>query len=222
MIKKAFTLAEVLIVIAIIGAVASLTLTNLSDSYKQDNTVVKLKKIQNEIKSAQQQALLKYGDDYNSWYSSSKSENDKKAENINRLLEFLDLSQTGATFPYANYNSNNNYTKVELKDGTLLAVTDDGAGNGEVIVATDGMNGSTLGKNIFGFSTSWQGSGQVEPFGKGEDRQTKAKMGGGSTGKNNLMISNYINATNWAITNENLDYLKCSGLNWETKTSCSN
>jgi len=27
-------------------------------------------------------------------------------------------------------------------------------------------------------------------------------------------------STAWVIKNENLDYLKCSDLNWETKTSC--
>ncbi|MBR1942558.1 hypothetical protein IJ843_02340, partial [bacterium] len=33
-------------------------------------------------------------------------------------------------------------------------------------------------------------------------------------------LNAYTYSTAWVIKNENLDYLKCSDLNWETKTSC--
>ena len=219
MIKKAFTLAEVLIVIAVIGIVSTLTITNLSDSYKQDNTIVKLKKIRNELESAQKQAYLKYGDDYDSWYSSSMSSDAKKTEDINRILEFLDISQTGVTFPYNSYNGNS-YTKVELKDGTILSlIIRNGVNHPEIYVATDGINGKTLGKNIFGFEMVMTDGGYVYPKGRGLDRKNNNDfkvIEEDVTGNND-----YIYATNWAITNENLDYLKCPNvLNWETKTSC--
>ena len=42
MFKKAFTLAETLLVMAIIGIVATATIPNLMDSYQEDRDVAKL------------------------------------------------------------------------------------------------------------------------------------------------------------------------------------
>ena len=212
MFKKAFTLAEVLIVIAIIGAVASLTIPNISDSYKSDKTVVKLRKFQNELQSAQKQAILKYGT-YDLWYSTSTSDNTKISENKQRLLEFLEVTQTGVTFPDTTINGTNGITKVELKDGTILAVECDADGKCTLYVATDGYNSSIKGKNIFKFLVYYNngGSGDVVPEGRGSDRASD----------NKISLTDNINGTNWAVTVGNLDYLKCAAsLNWETKTSC--
>ena len=41
----AFTMAEMMMVMAIIGATAALTIPNLVDSYKEEQTIVKLKKM---------------------------------------------------------------------------------------------------------------------------------------------------------------------------------
>jgi len=207
MFKKAFTLAEVLIVIAIIGTVAAITVPNLSDSYKEDNTVVKLQKFQNELQSAQKQAIAKYGDP-NFWNSNSALECNQ------RYLEFLENTQSGVTFPDTTINSTSNITKAELKDGSIIGIVHGSNicnnGNGDVYIATDGKNSSVKGKNIFKFTLNLS-QGTVIPAGRGADR----------AGNNNISLSDNIMGTNWAITNGNLDYLKCAAsLNWETKTSC--
>lgn len=200
MIKKAFTLAEVLIVIALIGTVAALTVPNLSDSYKDENTVVKLRKFQNELKTSYQQAILKYGDSF---------ENQAGSQRIASLYEFLETSES-ASFPVLNLNRSW-YTR-ELKDASIISmyqtITDNVV---DIYIATNGKNSSTVGKDIFRFGLN-VATGEIIPKGRGNDRGTNNAL---SLGGDN------INGTNWAVSIGNLDYLKCaSSLNWETKTTC--
>jgi len=204
----AFTLAEVLIVIAIIGTVAALTLPNLNDKYSEDKTIVKLQKLQNELNSAHRQSVLKYGN-YDEWFASNETDANKITEYRDRLVEFLDISRTNTSFPLSGLS---NYTNYELKDGTLIAVSADANGVCNVIVATEGMNGVHSGKNIFGFVLN-PNTDSVLPYGKGEDRDANNAF---YVTNNNLLY-----ATNWVLTNENMDYLRCAAsLNWESKTTC--
>ena len=65
-------------------------------------------------------------------------------------------------------------------------------------------------ENIFKFVYS--DSNQIYPFGKGSDIITSnGKYDGSSNEK----------ASNWVITNGNMDYLRCADkLNWTNQTSC--
>lgn len=217
MFKKAFTLAEVLLVITIIGIVSALTIPNLANKSNDEQTIVKLKNAKNDLDLALQQAILKYGP-YTSWYSGDFTDDDM-TEAKERIMESLDVVSNRATFPFASYNSDANYTKYQLKDGTFIALKfgANGICGGhscnflQAIVATGGSNGKTLGKDIFGFSIDPY-DGAITPYGQGSDYKSN----------NAFYVTNNINATNWALHNENLDYLKSCGstLNWNTKTSC--
>lgn len=59
--KCAFTLAEVLITLGIIGVVAALTLPNLIANYKEKQAVVALKKITSELTQVSRQLDYEYG-----------------------------------------------------------------------------------------------------------------------------------------------------------------
>lgn len=216
MFKKAFTLAEVLLVITVIGIVSALTIPNLANKSSDEQTVIKLKNAKNDLNLAMQQAILKYGP-YSTWYSNEFNSDDEE-EAKERIIEFLEYTDSNVTFPFATYNTDANYTKYLLKDGTILALKfgSNGicSGNGcnymQAIVATGGASGKTLGKQIFGFTLNPYDS-TVEPYGQDKDVGTN----------NAFSVSNNINATNWALHMENLDYLKCaSSLNWQNKTSC--
>lgn len=216
MFKKAFTLAEVLLVITIIGVVSALTIPNLANKSSDEQTVIKLKNVKNDLDLAMQQAILKYGP-YSTWYSDEFTSDDK-TEAKARIMEFLEHTDSSATFPFATYNTDANYTKYTLSDGTILALKFGAigicGGNScnymQAIVATGGASGKTLGKQIFGFKLNPY-DGIVEPYGQGSDIGTN----------NAFSVSNNINATNWALHMGNLDYLKCaSSLNWQNKTSC--
>lgn len=217
MFKKAFTLAEVLLVITIIGIVSALTIPNLANKSSDEQTVIKLKNTKNDLDSALQQAILRYGP-YTTWYTGNFTTADK-TEAKERIMEFLDVVSNRATFPDSTFNNDANYTKYELKDGTFIALKFGSRGicGGhscnfmQAIVATGGPSNKTLGKHIFGFNIDPY-NGSITPYGQGSDYKSN----------NDFYVSNNINATNWALRMENLDYLKSCGstLNWNTKTSC--
>lgn len=69
-IKNAFTLAEVLITLGIIGIVASLTLPGLIQNNSKTTVEAKLKKFYTNINQAIMLSEAKYGD-RNYWYTDS-------------------------------------------------------------------------------------------------------------------------------------------------------
>ncbi len=60
--KAAFTLAEVLITLGIIGIVAALTMPALIGNYRKKQTVVQLKKIYSAMSQSVQMSQSNYGD----------------------------------------------------------------------------------------------------------------------------------------------------------------
>lgn len=77
--KKAFTLAEVLITLGIIGIVAALTLPVLINSYKNKQTVTQLKKVYSILSQATILAQANYGE-ISDW--NIKDNDDASTENI--------------------------------------------------------------------------------------------------------------------------------------------
>ena len=64
--KKAFTLAEVLITLGIIGVVAAMTMPSVINSYQKKSTVVKLKKVYSSLQNAVEMSKAEHGD-YENW-----------------------------------------------------------------------------------------------------------------------------------------------------------
>ena len=72
--RCAFTLAEVLITLGIIGIVAAMTMPSIIADYQKKQTVTQLKKVYSELAQAAEMAKLEYGDP-SSWdYSVNGSE----------------------------------------------------------------------------------------------------------------------------------------------------
>src|SRR5574344_2111076 len=65
--KKGFTLAEVLIVLGIIGVVAALTIPTLINSYQEKATVTRLKKVYSTLSQAYQMAIIENGE-FPDWF----------------------------------------------------------------------------------------------------------------------------------------------------------
>ena len=66
--KKAFTLAEVLITLSIIGVVAAMTVPNLMSNFEKQKTIVGLKKAYSEFIQVVDRARSQHGD-CNTWDS---------------------------------------------------------------------------------------------------------------------------------------------------------
>ncbi len=136
--EKGFTLAEVLITLAIIGVVAALTIPSVVLNYQKTQTVTKLKKVYSELSNAANLAIAEYGlmsewDMPDSNGASIKEFADKYitpylkiSKNCGRTTACTSIPRktlggdisTHYTDPTSDYNC-----KLILNDGTLIWIT---------------------------------------------------------------------------------------------------
>lgn len=244
----AFTLAETLIVMGIIGVVAALTIPNLNSSTADKEKVAKLKKVYSNLEDAVGRAEAVYGP-MSDW-GINLNGNDDATKVAERLGDFLKVSKTcglttnsaclstslkdlsGNTVSiYDGYDpasGNSTYTyKYILADGTGLGIK---ATSGQIALTVDldGPNkgASTLGKDIFTFYISSAGMREGRNW-----TLTTDPMIDGLTSVADLTsyfkTGKYL--ATWVIQNDNMDYLKATEgkcknntsrvLSW-TNTSC--
>ena len=203
MFKKAFTLAEILIVMAIIGTVAVATIPNLVDSYQEDKDVARLRSVYHDLEVAYAKAVAEYGP-YNQWTGNKKDV----------LMKYLKASPCGnsvinSCYPSGAVGNVKSSYKYELENGVGLSINKNMT---SIYVALGGAKGKTQsGRQIF--LIKYSDANGIYPNGKGRDRNP-------STG---AFTSSYTGhtATNWVIANGNMDYLRCADkLNWTNQTSC--
>ena len=210
MFKKAFTLAETLLVMAIIGIVATATIPNLMDSYQEDRDVAKLRGVYHDLEVAYAKAVAEYGP-YNQWGS----------DYYKYLTKYLKSSSCGeslgscfpskATMLGVNLGLSGYTYELENGVGLLFAKNPSSSNPATIVVALSGGKGKyQVQRDIFSFNIDNNG---VYPYGRGIDHD--------SSGKINVNNGYGFAATNWVITNGNMDYLRCaSQLNWTNQTSC--
>ena len=113
--KCAFTLAEVLITLVIIGIVAALTIPVAISKYKERELVSGLKKTYSTLSQATSKIIAESGSP-SYWASSSQ-------EVYNQYIKHLSYSKAcgnSAGCWYNNWNNQGNLYKMILSDGTLL------------------------------------------------------------------------------------------------------
>lgn len=238
MIKRAFTLAEVLITLAIIGVVAAMTIPSLLRGQEEKATVTAVKKAYSTLSNAYKLAEQENGTPDN-WGLSADSAGATKM--VQMLAPYLNISKNcGATagcLPSkyktldnndysSNIDSNSTWAKAQLADGVFLIAasyptcTTYNWGStpalsnpcGDFYVDINGFKApNQFGKDLFIFYLTKYG---IVPAGTASDNN------GYSFGGCNVSSTGYGCAA-WAIYNENLDYLHCTGLNWSTKTKCN-
>ena len=205
----AFTLAETLIVMGIIGVVAALTLPNLNSSTGDKEKVVKLQKIYSNLNEAMGRAIAVYGP-YNEWgLTFSNSE-----KFLDRLSDFLKISKNcGLENSTSCINTDNikelNPTNIAsdsprirlfsksliLADGVSLTATPT-----EIVVDIDGPNkgANTWGKDFFQFTVDAD-TGEIFPYGYNDLTDTNIL-------NRCVKVGTYCGA--WIIQYGNADYLK--------------
>ena len=244
--RVAFTLAEVLITLGIIGVVAAMTLPTLISNYQAKQRVTQLKKVYSVLNQAYLRVKEKYGS-VESWGMSTTltGEVDEDGNEIKdytsaslfatRLAEFLNKS----TFVKADESIGNVRTLdgreafypwipksdryIRLADGTIIGVgwiencssaTDLCTSAWVVFPKKQDMK---LGVDVFNFELiPLKG---FLPY--GWDQMSGPLAGECSAKSSSLAASDADRAcTAWALYNENMDYLKCDDLNWQTKKTC--
>ena len=230
--KLAFTLAETLIVMGVIGVVAALTLPNLNQSTNNKEKVAKVKKIYTNLNDALGRAVAVYGP-VNEWFVKDDNNNQTRTKRFaERMTEFMKLTkvcgigtgngcfvQNDATYwdgtgrPDSPYNWDWGYSVVTA-DGTSVHFEYNSENNIAISVDIDGQKGKyAWGVDLFKFDIN-NGGNELTPTGISyTDDQLKTKC----FNPNN---SDSGGCTGWVIQNENMDYLKCaSSLSW-SKTTC--
>ncbi len=182
---KAFTLAEVLITLGIIGVVAAMTLPSLIANYQKKQTVVQLKKAYSEIDQAIRTAQVEHGT-LDTWDLSGFSTQQERTKfftdnyllpNI-KVIKTCDLSNRYDCWPQTTYNidgeirnegnlvNNSKSYYLITASGYSMGYWLHGNGNGGWFIID--INGpkrpNTFGKDIFRFWMNW---GTENPSGYG-------------------------------------------------------
>ncbi|MGN0018392.1 MAG: type II secretion system protein [Candidatus Gastranaerophilaceae bacterium] len=222
----AFTLAETLMVMGIIGIVATLTIPNLNNKTNDREKVAKLKKVYAELNEAQNRAVAKYGP-LPTWFVNDTTDAARNKRYLDRISKFVNVrssySNGGGSFKYKDlyYRSNNsnsggndNQQLIILNNDVTIVpsvfstcndyfwgVYEDYCGKLLVDIDTQSKGENVFGIDIFHFCVTKNG---VVPFGGA------------------AYVDHYINngysygpcsaygdtCTGWVIENDNMDYLK--------------
>ena len=241
----AFTLAETLIVMGVIGIVSALTLPNLNSSTGDKEKVAKVKKIYQNLNDAFTRAEAVYGP-FDEWFVNDTSNSEKAKRASERISEFMKLQKfcgnvsnqgcwTTGNMSFLNdvntgwndgmIDTSSRYYKFKTSDGTSFAVSFMNKDEKDfifILVDIDGVNKGKyiLGKDIFAFSNKFDGI-NIRPA-------YADKMGDDSAVKD-YIINVGEGAALWILNNDNMDYLKADGttgkcpdgnvLSW-SNTSC--
>jgi prepilin-type N-terminal cleavage/methylation domain-containing protein len=222
-----FTLAEVLITIAIVGVVAAMTIPNLIQKSKEKATVAKLRETYAILSQAYRHAVAEYGTP-DGWKSPQclgdgvcHSDLAKPMKQYMKLAADCVLKTKEYTEKYCSdkYSTANFYTSVKLINGTVLIFrswnpeclfsynSNKKTVCGEIMVDLEPDKTEKRGENFFDFYLTTEG---VVP----EQYCNKA-----STAHSSVVPAMSACAA-WAIYKGNMDYLHCNDLSWTGKSSC--
>ena len=234
----AFTLAETLIVMGIIGVVAALTIPNLNSSTADKEKVAKLNKIYSNLNDAVGRAQAVYGP-VEEWLSGKTAEQ-KSLIFYERMSEFMKVQKTCApntagcfTKRQGNALKSGFYVtdtpqafyQVILADGTSVSFfpygsdnycQEDGCYNFYVDIDGPTKGSFTYGKDLFVF------------VGGSKDGLISSWASSNATLRSNCFKFGNT-CSSWVIQNNNMDYIKADSsgkcpsgkvLDWATNTSC--
>ncbi len=238
--KYAFTLAEVLITLGIIGVVAAMTLPSLIVKTKEKEAVSKLKKVHSTLENAYRLAQNEHSEITN-WFSGNNSAVNSELfyKNLKPYLKVMKECgfeqgcltegpvKTLDGRNYVDYNLLPSEYKIILADGVSVVffVSSPECSNvfieqdeklywnacGNIKVDINGKKGEyTLGKDFFTFDITPKG---IIPSGTQDDAF-------GFERYCNVSMKTSANGRScaaWVIYNENMDYLHCDDLSWNGK-----
>ena len=214
----AFTLAETLVVMGIIGVVAALTIPNLNQSTGDREKVAKVKKIYSNLEDAFGRATAVYGP-YDTWFTGLSEYADQRKRIGQRLTEFMKVSKDCGVVENSDnntcYKDGGGYSIITA-DGTAMAM--------ETYTIYVDIDGPNKGKNDLGYDQFWFDvtNDGIVPQGCNYDVDESELF----------LFSTPLAVSCWVIRNGNMDYLKVdtkeiggncpngTTLDWTTNTSC--
>ncbi|MBR1943506.1 type II secretion system protein [bacterium] len=219
--KFAFTLAETLIVMGIIGVVAALTLPNLNSSTGDKEKVVKLQKIYSNLQDALGRAEAVYGP-VNEWFIKDTTTAAKTKRFAERITEFMKISKDCGSSTGCHSKSSKSLKGYTFNDCTgdsiYSIITADGTSIcfkevGVIFIDIDGQNkgANTYGKDqfIFEYNDKFDNGNKIMPTGWDDNSWYTQECFEIGTA-----------CAQWVLQNQNMDYLKCPEKLSENVTSC--
>lgn len=240
------TQAEIIITLGTLGIIAMNTLPGFVTDQQRNCIIMQLKRDYAVYSSGMSQAINENGTP-DSWGTNGST----GLADINNVLSryfkvIKDCDTDAGCFPNVNYtnlkgNADNmqidqdpQYTKFRLIDGEAMAInlsssncTDNWGDTlqlqnvcGTLLIDVNGdKNPNAYGKDLFGFAITKYG---LIPLGSAAQNNAYPFSAFCSTTSNaNFKYENGLSCTAWAMTNQNMDYLDCKGLNWQNgKTTC--
>ena len=231
----AFTLAETLIVMGIIGVVAALTIPNLNSSTADKEKIAKIKKIYQNLEDAQGRAVATYGP-LETWFISDKTKKDASNRYSDRIMDFLKVSKdcnqsVSGCFQNKNYKDLDNTDhgggpndwpddrKFNLADGTSISISIEPIG-ANVCARSDDSTKIGESNKCGGISVDIDG-GLKGRNAYGVDffqfsittdgiLPTGIENSGAGANVTNLCFKKGISCAGWVIANDNMDYLKAT------------
>ena len=249
--KAAFTLAEVLITLGIIGVVAAMTIPTLIANYQEKQTVSRLTKAYATISNAYQMARTEYGDLY-TWGFTERSSfeiddsGQKDYQGVENSKLFLDklapylkvvkrISKTSSWNDYDFYLLDGEKLSsimpsdiLFLADGTTVfgGWIDDFKCTDKGGYCGDfyiDINGIDNLPNKFGQDIfSFEiYKNSIKPTGTKDTLITARTFNAACNPQDTSYDKNGYGCTAWVIYNKNMDYLKCDDLSWDDKHKCN-
>ena len=225
----AFTLAEVLITLGIIGVVAALTLPSLIANYQKKQVVTQLKREYTVISNALQSARAEHGDP-EEWELGEDNDIQAASDFADTyLLPYLQVikkcgTSTSGECDYKSFFLNSltlfdypKYTRFILNDGAIVLVSTSTGVNTtfpKLIYVTIDINGykrpNKRGKDVFNFSIALETTNDMyKPTGRlnaDGQSQTREKIltdkNGCSKNSNGAFCAALIIKDNWEITKD--------------------
>ena len=220
----AFTLAEVLITLGIIGIVASLTIPSLIEKQKEKAIVAKLKKFYSSFSQAYQMAINEHGTIDNwgladtAWTDDNTDFTDDAKKGKADFMEIVLKYYTGRKY-------NKNSSTYTLQDGISIALPqltiksceqNTVSSCGSFRVDLTGNNKNINQSFLFGIYKH-----KVVPFGTYFDSWFYYDHNMVDNAFRRDCGGNHVHCTAWVIYNENMDYLHCiDDLSWFGAKSC--
>ena len=235
----AFTLAEVLITLVIIGVVAALTIPNIMQKYTEQTTVKKVQKFHSNLANAYSLAIKDHGPA--SEWGFSGTYNAESAEKIYKILfkSYFKIAKncggdnTGNCFANTaykglnskainNYSNKTGFYKFTLDDGSTVFNYTSG-NNIWIVYDTNGIKGpNQFGRDTFHFLIY---NDKFIPYGSpllaknintiNTSFQTYCSPNGDPDSTNSG-----ISCAAWVVYKGNMDYLHCDDLSWDGKDKC--
>lgn len=222
---KAFTLAEVLLVVAIIGITAAIALPNLSQNVDEDKYIMLTKTTYNELDTAfarmlTNKSIAEIIDDAGATTSAAKA----KAI-VDELSKYIKMGTNCGNEITKCHNSSKKYVEY---DGSSIEDKTFGKSFSDAAAAFTLPSGAVA--IIYNYDTSdafsiyFDVDGVKGPSKKGVDIFNAFIVDDGlevvynnPSGEN---LSPDYAALSWVLSIGNMDYLHCNDLNWSTKHQC--